>query len=103
MGSVVRVWDTATKTSEDEVDKFTGKAEIEAMFTDLFAALPNTTDIQAPLVAQEDTEIKGVLLVWSSPLNGYQLATDTFWFDSNLRIKRQNILVTTGSQVQVVV
>jgi len=94
MGSVINVWDTATAT----LSTFEGLTGAEECFTGLFADLDDLSDLAAPLIHIEDSdESKQVMLAWENPASGvrgkYFKATDTFVFDEDDKILRQNVVV----------
>jgi len=68
----------------------TGMAEIEAMFRGLFESMTNATAPAVPLAEVVDVP-KQVFLIWEAPDSKYLEATDTFMFDENFKIRRQNI------------
>jgi ketosteroid isomerase-like protein len=86
--SVAQVYNNADKTRS----KFTGVAEIRRMFQGLFADLRDLASLAAPVV-DIDEEGRQVFLVWKCPAMGYRTATDTFIFDGDFKIARQNIVV----------
>jgi hypothetical protein len=77
---------------------FTGKAQIRQFFLNLFAQLTNLTSLAAPIVEVTESPQKQVYLIWSCPSSGVESATDTFIFDDNNRISRQNIALTSGTR-----
>merc|ERR1712173_12069 len=91
--SIVNLFDNRDNTYA----QFEGMDEIRSMFVDVFAAIeaaavdgdPNVT---VPL-QQIEPDYEGVFLVWTA--NAYPKATDTFVFDDNHKIIRQNIVVTS--------
>jgi len=97
--SIIRIWDnTGSVYSAHE-----GLAEIEAMFTGLFAAIvaadngdgtDDSEGIKVPLISVTP-QYNSVFLVWESFSN--PKATDTFIFDDDGKIIRQNIV--TNSKV----
>merc|ERR1712176_585177 len=92
--------DTSRVTVYNNVDGsksvFTGLEEIKGMFTGLFKDLSDLSTLAAPVIDVDETPGKGgqVFLVWKCPGCGYDTATDTFIFGSDLKIKFQNIVVT---------
>lgn len=87
--SVARVHNNVT----GETAQFKGLDGIRKMFVGLFADLKDLSTLSAPVVDVEE-DAKQVFLVWKCPGCGYDTATDTFLFGSNLKILRQNIVVT---------
>jgi len=75
-------------------DIYTGLAEIETAFTGLFAEIAGCTDIAAPVVEVQDenTPSPQVFLMWSCASKGITDATDTFAFNSDGKITRQNVV-----------
>merc|ERR1711881_387166 len=58
----------------------------------VFKSLPDTSDLAAPIIhVEEDPGM--VFLVWSAPASGYAYAIDTFIFDKDAKIFRQNVVV----------
>merc|ERR1740116_695468 len=96
--SIIRIFDY----NGDLYSKHEGLAAIEAMFTGLFAA------INAGAVGGDagvdvryldvQPEYKSVFLVWTS--FSHPKATDTFLFDDEGKIVRQNIVATSESPYQ---
>lgn len=78
--------------------KFKGLAMIKDFFKGLFESLSDTSDLAAPVQIVEEPSSLGepgtVFLTWSCPASGYASATDTFIFESNGRIKWQNVAVS---------
>jgi len=73
-----------------------GLAAIRNMFKGLFDSIPDTCNLGAPLVEVSGGaggDAKQVFLVWRIPASKYKWATDTFVFDADLRIIKQNIVV----------
>jgi len=87
--SVARVYDfSAGKLSE-----FEGLDEVKDLFTGLFKTLSDTSGLKAPVIKVDQWEGGGmVFLVWACPTSGLPLVTDTFVFDKNFKILRQNIV-----------
>jgi len=84
------------QTSGDKT-VFTGLAGVRQCFTGLFARLFDTSDLAAPVIEVHEAangQPGSVFLVWRCPASGYAEATDTFIFDSNSKILRQNVVVT---------
>jgi len=84
--SVIRVYNNFN----GELTIFEGLEGAKKCFTGLFATLTDLSTLEAPVV---DVTANGVFLVWKCPGMGYQRATDTFLFDSNGKIERQNVVV----------
>jgi hypothetical protein len=71
---------------------YTGLQGVKDCFTGLFKSLFDTSDLAAPIIhVEEDPGM--VFLVWSAPASGYAYATDTFIFDKDAKIFRQNVVV----------
>lgn len=88
--SVIRVYDTVSETKR----VFTGMAGVEEMFTESFAIRSNDC-VSLPIVRVKEADgDKGgyVFITVSWPCAGYYQWTDTFWFDENGMITRQNIV-----------
>lgn len=66
-----------------------------SLFTGLFKALSDLSDLAAP-VAEVSEESKMVFLVWRCPASGFMDATDTFVFGDNKKIYRQTVAFRTG-------
>jgi len=88
--SELRAWDHRAQ----KLDSCKGKAQIQKFFKGLFAALKDTSDLAAPTIdVTEDP--KQVYLIWSCAASGIVSATDSFIFDDDNKISRQNIAFTT--------
>merc|ERR1719382_552674 len=87
--SVVRVWDN----SMGQKTEYRGMAQVREMFSCLFADLSDLSTLKAPVVEVEE-DMRHVFLVGECPGCGYNTATDTFLFGPDLKIKRQNIVIT---------
>jgi ketosteroid isomerase-like protein len=75
---------------------FRGLAGVRACFETLFSNLFDTSDLAAPVITvneAEGDEPGSVFLIWKAPASGYHEATDTFIFDKNAKILRQNVVV----------
>lgn len=78
-----------------------GLVAIRNMFDGLFKDLPDVCNLAAPLqqvTGDTDSAAKQVFLVWRIPASGYKYATDTFVFDNEFRISKQNILVERAAK-----
>jgi ketosteroid isomerase-like protein len=73
-----------------------GKAEIREFFKNLFAMLHDTSGLTAP-VLEVGAAPGQVYLVWTCPTSGIKEASDSFFFDENNMILRQNIVWQSGS------
>ncbi|GMH80821.1 hypothetical protein TrST_g10635 [Triparma strigata] len=71
-----------------------GLAAIRGCFTSLFAALDDLGTLAAPEVIVEEAPESMVFLIWSCKGCGFQSCHDTFHFDENNKITRQNIALT---------
>lgn len=87
--SVVRTFNV----TDGKAETHTGPKEIEAFFKGLFAALSDLTTLTAPIIEVDETA-KQVFLCWRCPGMGFENGTDTFLFDSNFKVRRQNIVMT---------
>jgi len=101
--SIVQVFDNRGKT----YSKFDSEAKIRTMFEGLFTDInkakttpydPNTNGVEVKVLEVEKA-FNGVFLVWSS--ESHPKATDTFVFNTEGKIIRQNIVVTTKTPAQV--
>merc|ERR1712193_367475 len=75
---------------------FKGLDGVKDCFTGLFKSLFDTSDLAAPVQVVEETSVDGpgsVFLIWSASKSGYTDATDTFLFDANGKILRQNVVI----------
>lgn len=95
--SIVQVYDNRLTNPNDATkaySKFVGKEQIKGMFTQLFKDITkeNPADVAVRLLEVEK-DFDGVFLVWESA--SHPKATDTFVFDKDGKIIRQNIVVTT--------
>jgi ketosteroid isomerase-like protein len=75
--------------------EFRGLAGVRSCFEGLFANLYDTSDLAAPVITvneASDHEPGSVFLIWKAPASGYSEATDTFIFDTNAKILRQNVV-----------
>ena len=76
---------------------FRGLAGVRTCFEGLFSTLYDTSDLAAPVITVSEAtshEPGSVLLIWRAPASGYSQATDTFIFDSDSKIFRQNVVVS---------
>ena len=88
--SLIKVWNFTKK----EKTEYKGLAEIRTCFEGLFATLTDLSGLEAPVI-DVDAEGKQVFLVWKCPTSGYTDVSDTFIFDSDHKIHRQNIVMST--------
>jgi len=87
--SVVRVYDF----EEKGLATYKGLRGAKDLFTGLFAQLTDLSGLKAPVVRVEQWPGGGqVFLVWLCPTSGMPQVTDTFIFDENFKILRQNIV-----------
>jgi len=95
--SKVRIFNFATDdmAAEAPFQEHTGPTEIRAMFDGLFKSFTSSTPPVVPLAEVVDAP-KQVFLIWAAPDSGYLEATDTFIFDDNFKINRQNIAIKTA-------
>jgi ketosteroid isomerase-like protein len=75
----------------------TGKAEIRDFFKNLFHMLHDTSGLTAP-VLEVSHDPAQVYLVWTAPTSDIMSAADSFFFDADNMILRQNIVWQSGSQ-----
>ena len=80
------------------LDEYKGLARIRECFTGLFESLSDTSGLAAPAIrveeAGEGVPAGSVFLVWRCPTSGYAHATDTFLFDADGKIAKQNVVVS---------
>jgi len=97
--SIVQVFDTRTQA----YDKFDTPAAIKEMFKQLFTAMQEAKTDDGNGLATKLLEVEpkfnGVFLVWES--TSHPKATDTFVFDDDGLIIRQNIVVQTKAPAEV--
>jgi len=86
--SIITVYD---QTSQEKV-VYTGLAGVQKCFEGLFKTLSNTSDLAAPVIDVNEAALE-VFLIWSCKASGIESATDTFIFDSNFKISRQNVVL----------
>ena len=72
----------------------TGLAEIRSYFDTLFTRLVDESALNAPIVDITEGPEKQVFLVWECPSSGYVSGTDTFFFDEDYKITKQNAVFT---------
>lgn len=89
-----------------------GTANIEAMFKGLFTELDDRTNLRVPHVATstfakngaEGSDLGMTFLIWRSPTDSYAHVTDTFVYNKDGKIIRQNIVaVKTKSDCTAIV
>ena len=88
--STIKVYNQVT----DELVEFKGLKGVKECFTGLFKDLSDLSGLAAPVVRVEGASegIAGsVFLVWRCPSSGYTHVTDTFLFDEDGKIAKQNI------------
>jgi hypothetical protein len=93
--SEINIYNWVTK----EQTLHTGSAEIGTMFAGLFKALHDNSQLAAPVVRVEHKPVPQVFLIWESPASGFLKVTDSFLFDDNGKIIRQNIVIETSKHV----
>merc|ERR1719330_1888138 len=86
--SVIRVYTNTT----GQLAEFRGTMQIRQFFAGVFQEMVDTSSMQAPVQVVEE-DYKQVFLVWKFPSSGMDLATDTFIFGPDNKIKRQNIVM----------
>ena len=90
--SVIKVYNQVT----DELVEFKGLKGVKECFTGLFKDLSDLSGLAAPAIrVEEATEGKAgmVFLVWRCPSSEYNHATDTFLFDKDGKIAKQNVVI----------
>ena len=90
--STIKVYNQVT----DELTEFKGLKAVKECFTGLFSDLSDLSGLAAPAIrVEEATEGKAgmVFLVWRCPSSGYNHATDTFLFDKDGKIAKQNVVI----------
>jgi hypothetical protein len=85
--SVVRVYSNAQRSET----VYTGLQDIAGLFTGLFSSL-GSAPVEVPVV-EVDPAGDQVFLVWKAPSAGFVDVTDTFIFDADGLIVRQNIVI----------
>ena len=90
--STIKVYNQVT----DELTEFKGLKAVRECFTGLFSDLSDLSGLAAPAIrVEEATEGKAgmVFLVWRCPSSEYNHATDTFLFDKDGKIAKQNVVI----------
>eukprot|EP00286_Rhodomonas_abbreviata_P028796 CAMPEP_0181308158 /NCGR_PEP_ID=MMETSP1101-20121128/11300_1 /TAXON_ID=46948 /ORGANISM="Rhodomonas abbreviata, Strain Caron Lab Isolate" /LENGTH=254 /DNA_ID=CAMNT_0023414495 /DNA_START=901 /DNA_END=1661 /DNA_ORIENTATION=- len=77
----------------DEEVVYRGLDDIRKCFTGLFATLSDLKALAAPVIKVEEAPFASVFLQWMCPSSGIIAATDTFFFDENGKIVKQNVVV----------
>jgi len=97
--SKVRIFNFATDdmAAEAPFTEHSGTDEIRAMFDTLFKSFTSSTPPAVSLAEVVEDTPKQVFLIWEAPDSGYLEATDTFIFNWNYKIERQNIAIRTAS------
>lgn len=90
--SVVQLYNVNDQSS---LQSYHGLDEIEGMFAYFFSVLTDLTTLAAPVVDVADDM---VFLVWEMPGMGMMEMTDTFHFNADHTISRQNIAGNWGSE-----
>jgi len=72
--------------------EYKGIAGVTEFFTGLFSELSDLSALEAPVV-HVDENPGHVFLIWSCTSSGFQNATDTFIFDHDSKISRQNVVI----------
>ena len=88
--SVIKVYDQIT----GELAEFKGLKGVKELFTGLFKDLHDTSGLAAPAIrvdAGSEGIAGSVFLVWRCPTSGFTHVTDTFLFDEDGKIAKQNI------------
>ena len=92
---------TVYNSADGSSTVFTGLNGVRECFVQLFSNLWDLSDLIAPIVhVDEATPDKAgqVFLIWAAPASGYQTATDTFLFNMEGKITRQNVVVHYEAQ-----
>jgi glutathione S-transferase len=89
--SVLKAFDSTTK----QLTTAKGIEEIKAFFANLFNVLSDLSALDAPVVEVTEAPFKQVYLNWSCISSGILQAHDSFYFDDNFKIIRQNIGYTS--------
>mmetsp|Transcript_60405 Transcript_60405/g.144002 ORF Transcript_60405/g.144002 Transcript_60405/m.144002 type:complete len:569 (-) Transcript_60405:125-1831(-) len=87
--SQVRLYNNTDGIKSEHIGLF----QIAEMYEAMFAELDDLTSFEAP-VTDVDEDAGQVFMVWRCPSSGYLTATATFIFARNLKIWKQNIVVT---------
>ena len=88
--SVIKVYDQIT----GELAEFKGLKGVKELFTGLFKDLHDTSGLAAPAIrvdAGSEGIAGSVFLVWRCPTSSFTHVTDTFLFDEDGKIAKQNI------------
>eukprot|EP01065_Artemidia_motanka_P025743 TRINITY_DN30708_c0_g1_i1.p2 TRINITY_DN30708_c0_g1~~TRINITY_DN30708_c0_g1_i1.p2 ORF type:complete len:370 (+),score=121.17 TRINITY_DN30708_c0_g1_i1:58-1167(+) len=93
--SLIKVYTQET----GELRQYKGVGQIRELFSGLFQALDRAPDIRTqmdPVVEEVDAcgGFGHVFLLWEARSRGFENVTDTFVFDSNYTIIRQNVVVS---------
>jgi hypothetical protein len=92
--SVIRVWNTNDGV-DGKVREFNGLAGVEEIFSEWFAIRPNTC-VDLPIIhVNEEERFVFITVTW--PCAGFSQWTDTFWFDADGMILRQNVAYTKSA------
>merc|ERR1719464_1590503 len=92
--SVIRVYTSGTGA----LTEFRGTQRVRDFFTGVFRDLPDMTTLEAPVQIVEE-DYKQVFLVWKCSSSGVALASDTFIFGPDNKIKRQNITLDKAGAI----
>ena len=90
--SVLQIFNHRTQT----LKTFTGVAEIKVFYEWVYETMSDTSGLAIPVI-QVTENPKQVYVVWSCPSSGVVSATDTFIFDANNTILRQNAAYTSSA------
>jgi hypothetical protein len=97
--SKIFVYDITADTL-DTYTGVTGNNSTETLFTGLFGALYDLSDLAAPLVRVEVSPQPMVVLIWEAPASGFLKVTDTFLFNSAGKIIRQNVVAQSDGKTR---
>ena len=87
---MIKVYDQIT----GELAEFKGLKGVKELFTGLFKDLHDTSGLAAPAIrvdAGSEGIAGSVFLVWRCPTSSFTHVTDTFLFDEDGKIAKQNI------------
>eukprot|EP00903_Cladosiphon_okamuranus_P006425 g6287.t1 len=90
--SVITTYDQTSGKKE----VFKGEEGARTLFTGLFEAMSDQSDLAAPMIDVDEAS-KLIFLIWRCPASGFLDATDTFLINGETsKIYRQNVAFKTG-------